>query len=105
MPYNYSEKSHECYYAILGTNQIDTTQIGIPYFKHDFGYEFGVVYPTKTRNDNTAANPTDSVNIPVIHEFSCTVQNRKSENSVFNRSQECFMATTGEGLLIRSIST
>jgi len=80
----------------LGTNQIDLSQTGIPYFKHDFGYEFGVVYPVNSRNGKTA-NPTDSVNIPVIHEFSKTVRTQTSEVSNFNTRREHFKTTTGEG--------
>lgn len=83
----------------LGTNQIDLSQTGIPYFKHDFGYEFGVVYPVNSRNGKTA-NPTDSVSIPVIHEFSKTVRTQTSEMSNFNTRREHFKTTTGEGLNI-----
>jgi len=83
----------------LGTNQIDLSQTGIPYFKHDFGYEFGVVYPVNTRNGKTA-NPTDSVSIPVIHEFSKTVRTQTSEISNFNTRREHSKTTTGEGLNI-----
>lgn len=86
----------------LGTNQIDVSQTGIPYFKHDFGYEFGVVYPVKTKNGNMA-NPTDSVNIPVVHEFSNTVQNRTSQMTKFNMNQEHFMTTTGEGFQFNTL--
>ncbi|XP_026815442.1 titin isoform X5 [Rhopalosiphum maidis] len=77
-----------------GTNQIDLSQTGIPYFKHDFGYEFGVVYPVNARNGNTA-NPTDSVNIPVIHEFSKTVRAQTSEMSPNTRREHFKTITDG----------
>lgn len=82
----------------LGTNQIDISQTGIPYFKHDFGYEFGVVYPVKMENSKTA-NPMDSVSIPVIHEFSKTIQNQTSQMSNYNIHQEHFK-TTGDRILL-----
>lgn len=81
----------------LGTNQIDTFQIGIPYFKHDFGFECGVVHPTKTKNCN-AAIPAVSFSVPVIHEFSNPVQNQTFEMSKINTRKEYFMSTTGERL-------
>lgn len=85
-------------YTRSGTNQIDTSQTGIPYFKHDFGYEFGVVYPVQTKNGKTA-DPTDSVSIPVAHEFSENVQNPTREMSKTNTHQDRFNATaTGERL-------
>lgn len=85
------------YYIRLGTNHIDTSQFGIPYFKHDFGYEFGIVYPVKA-NKSIAANPTDSVSIPVLHEFSKTVKNQTFALSNFNTRQEHLKTTTGEEL-------
>ncbi|KAL4132315.1 hypothetical protein QTP88_009488 [Uroleucon formosanum] len=84
-----------------GTNQIDLSQTGIPYFKHDFGYEFGVVYPVNARNGKTA-NPTDSVSIPVIHEFSKTVRTQTSEMSNFNTRRE-HSKTTTDGTVISPI--
>ncbi|CAI6344104.1 unnamed protein product [Macrosiphum euphorbiae] len=84
-----------------GTNQTDLSQTGIPYFKHDFGYEFGVVYPVNTRNGKTA-NPTDSVSIPVIHEFSKTVRTQTSEMSNFNTRREHFKTTT-DGTVISPV--
>lgn len=71
--------------------------MGIPYFKHDFGYEFGIVYPVKANISNTA-NPTDSVSIPVLHEFSKTFKNQTSVVSNFNIHQEHLKTTTGEEL-------
>lgn len=48
---------------------------GIPYFKHDFGYEFGVARPANTYGAGNATNDTTAVSFPVIHEFSATVRN------------------------------
>ncbi|CAH1708708.1 unnamed protein product [Aphis gossypii] len=84
-----------------GTNQTDLSQTGIPYFKHDFGYEFGVVYPVNARNGNTA-NPTDSVNIPVLHEFSKTVRAPTSEMFNPNTRREHFKTLT-DGTVISPV--
>lgn len=54
------------------------------------------MYPVKTINAKTA-NLTDSVSIPVIHEFSKNIQNQTSEMSKFNLHQEQYKTTTGEG--------
>lgn len=55
------------------------------------------MYPVKTINAKMA-NPTDSISIPVIHEFSKNIQNQTSEMSKFNLRQEHLKSTTGEGL-------
>lgn len=90
-------------YIRSGTNQIDTSQTGIPYFKHDFGYEFGVVYPVQTKHGKTA-DPTDTVSIPVAHEFSKNVQYQTREVSKLNMRQDRFNATaTGEGFQISEL--
>jgi len=55
------------------------------------------VYPAKTNHGN-ATNSMDSVSIPVIHEFSNTIQNRTSEVSEFNMRREHFKTNAGEGI-------
>lgn len=81
------------------TNQTDISLTGIPYFKHDFGYEFGVAYPVKTSNGKTA-DPADSVSIPVAHEFSKTVQNRQTPGMpvVNARRGNVIESGAGEGI-------
>lgn len=63
--------------------------VGIPYFKHDFGYEYGVAYASNGR----AARPADSVIIPVTHEFTNAAGKRTYEPKT---TGEHFAATTGE---------
>lgn len=59
------------------------------------------MYPVKTRNGKTA-DPVDSVSIPVVHEFSKTVQNHQtSEMSIIDTRRENVIksTTTGEGII------
>lgn len=56
------------------------------------------MYPVQTKNGKTAG-PTDSVSIPVAHEFSENVQNQTRQVSKTNTRQDRFNATaTGERL-------
>lgn len=74
----------------VAQNRADIAPVfGIPYFKHDFGYEYGVAYASNGR----AALPADSVIIPVSHEFTNAAGKRTYEP---NTTGEHFATTTGE---------
>jgi len=60
-------------HALSGTDHVTrAADLGIPYFKHDFAYEFGVARPAKSYGGGGGGHATDdadAVGFPVLHEF------------------------------------